>query len=139
MEQCEHFECNKKYKCPDYYCIPFAYTCDGKWDCPGGYDENFKVCENARNCTTMFHCRSSQICIHNGDVYDRNVDCLLGDNEILCDFSHFICPEGCLCYNLMIQCFESYSSLNTLTGDLPIMLFLYHVLLLCHLLFQETF
>ena len=67
----------------------------------------------------MFHCRSSQICIHNDDVCDRNVDCPLGDEEILCDFSYIICPEGCLCYNLVIQCFGSVSSINTLTVDLP--------------------
>ena len=119
MEQCEHFDCNKKYKCLGYYCVPFAYTCDGRWDCPGGYDENFEVCGHARNCNNMFHCRYSQICIHNNDVCDRNVDCPLGDDEILCDFLYIICPEGCLCYNLVIQCFGSVSSINTLTFHLP--------------------
>ena len=30
LEECNSFQCNQKYKCPGYYCIPFAYVCDGK-------------------------------------------------------------------------------------------------------------
>ena len=44
MEECKTFECNKKFKFPGYYCIPFAYICDGKWDCPNGVDESVTNC-----------------------------------------------------------------------------------------------
>ena len=40
LKNCTYFECNMKYKCPGYYCIPWGYVCDGKWDCPHGLDEN---------------------------------------------------------------------------------------------------
>ena len=39
IQNCNHFECNMKVKCPGFYCIPWQYICDGKWDCPGGFDE----------------------------------------------------------------------------------------------------
>ena len=34
IEECNSFQCDQRYKCPRYYCIPNAYICDGKWDCP---------------------------------------------------------------------------------------------------------
>ncbi len=39
LEFCTDFECNSKYKCPGYYCVPWFYLCDGSWDCPAGDDE----------------------------------------------------------------------------------------------------
>ena len=58
MQQCEEYECNNKFKCPGYYCIPFSYNCDGKWDCPGGHDEYSEICLKERQCINMFHCKS---------------------------------------------------------------------------------
>ena len=40
LENCKDFECNRMFKCPDYYCIPWGYVCDGKWDCPKGFDKS---------------------------------------------------------------------------------------------------
>ena len=66
---CILIQCNMKFKCPGFYCIPWSYVCDGKWDCPGGYDEVRDLrCGVNRNCKNMFKCTNSQKCIHIGDI-----------------------------------------------------------------------
>ena len=106
MQQCEEYECNNKFKCPGYYCIPFSYNCDGKWDCPGGHDEYSEICLKERQSINMFHCKSSQICIHVIDVCDQELDCPFGDDEIVCDLSKTQCPIQCICCKLSIQCIK---------------------------------
>ena len=76
LEDCETFECNMKFKCCRYYCIPYAYMCIGKWDCPEGYDEvDDQKCGNSRPCEGMFKCKLLQICLHPSDVCDKSKDC----------------------------------------------------------------
>ena len=104
IQNCEEFECNKKYKCPGYYCIPFSYICNGKWDCPYGSDEYSDMCRRNRQCPNMFHCKQSQICIHTEDMCDYHSDCPLGDDEEYCSVSKLVCPDYCLCHNIALQC-----------------------------------
>ena len=106
MQQCEEYECNNKFKCPGYYCIPLSYNCDGKWDCPGGHDEYSEICLKERLCINTFHCKNSQICIHFIDVCDQELDCPFGDDEIVCDLSKTQCPKQCICHKLSIQCIK---------------------------------
>ena len=84
LQYCKNFECNVHFKCPSYYCIPWGYVCDGKWDCPNGYDESAKIsCGHKRSCTSMLHCKASQICLHLENICDGYHDCPLGDDEVL--------------------------------------------------------
>ncbi len=111
---CKEFECNMKYKCPAYYCIPFGYMCDGQWDCPHGDDEE-DTCGPSRVCRNMFKCRKSQLCLHLHDVCDENFDCPQNDDESLCNLLGVSCPDVCSCLNYAILCSEvniSYSALN---------------------------
>ena len=103
LENCEIFECNMKYKCPDYYCIPYSYICNGKWDCPGGYDEAPTHNCVSRQCKSMFKCKSSQICIHPADSCDTIKDCPFGDDEVMCDIQH-TCPSFCVCFHYGVAC-----------------------------------
>ena len=84
LENCKIFECNGKYKCPDYYCIPWSYICDGKWDCPYGNDDNSSYCNNINICASKLKCRSSYACIHVSDICDNKTDCPHGDDELMC-------------------------------------------------------
>ena len=78
---CAKFECNMKFKCSVYYCIPWKYVCDGKWDCPWGSDENEShECGSKRICWNMYKCRDSQVCIHVGDICYGQEDCQEGDD-----------------------------------------------------------
>ena len=125
-----------KFKCPEFYCIPWSYVCDGKWDCPGGYDEmtEFK-CGINRTCRNMFKCRNSQKCIHVGDVCNGLKDCNTGDDEYMCSLAGSFCPSSCICIALGISCYNvNYTS--DLISFLP-----YNAIFLnyCHLVFLETF
>ncbi len=104
MQQCKDFQCNRNFKCPGYYCIPFSYTCDGKWDCPQGFDEPSGKCHKQRLCKGLFHCSNSQICLHPSDVCNRHNECPQRDDEILCEVRNTKCVQHCLCLNLAIQC-----------------------------------
>ena len=74
LENCTYFECNMKFKCPGYYCIPWGYVCDGKWDCPHGLDESQEdICVNQRQCFNMFKCKNSIICIHLNDICNKDI------------------------------------------------------------------
>ena len=107
MQSCEKFECNMKFKCPGFYCIPWNYVCDGKWDCPQGYDELvLHNCGVHRKCKNMFKCVDSQICIHVGDICDGYKDCPYGDDELLCSLHHVTCPAGCKCLIFTVECYN---------------------------------
>ena len=104
LEHCDVFECNEKYKCPGYYCVPWAYVCDGKWDCPRGHDENeIHNCGKERNCVNFFKCKHFQICIHMADICDTINDCPEGDDEFQCDTKD-TCPPFCSCFHYAIAC-----------------------------------
>ncbi len=102
IQNCEHFECSGKFKCPHYYCLPWLYVCDGKWDCPKGKDEE-NICDN-RTCENMFKCKHSQICIHLHDLCNNIIDCPVQDDEKLCDLNRptKLCPDSCHCLNYAI-------------------------------------
>ena len=73
LENCEEFECNVMFKCPNYYCVPWTYVCDEKWDCPDGEDEfNNEVCIGESVCEKMFQCRNEhKKCISISNVCDN--------------------------------------------------------------------
>ena len=108
VANCSLIQCNMKFKCPGFYCIPWSYVCDGKWDCPGGYDEVRDLrCGISRNCKNMFKCSNSQKCIHVGDICNGLQDCHRGDDEYMCSLTGFICPFIMCLHrlgNLMLQC-----------------------------------
>lgn len=94
------------FKCPDTFCIPWSYACDGKWDCPNGIDEaQDTLCRTkGRNCTNLFKCRNSQICVHFTDVCDSKSDCPLADEEFLCLLQFALCPPNCECLTFAVAC-----------------------------------
>ncbi len=107
IENCRQFECNKKYKCPGFYCVPFGYLCNGKWDCPRGEDESYLLlCREVTRCEQMFQCRNSDQCIHIDDVCDIFNDCPLFDDEMMCDLKKQNCPSHCSCLNYAMSCHE---------------------------------
>ena len=107
VANCRLIQCNMKFKCPGFYCIPWTYVCDGKWDCPGGYDDVKELkCGMNRNCSNMFKCTNSQKCIHVGDVCDGLIDCPMGDDEYMCSLTISPCPSSCVCVGLAIMCYN---------------------------------
>ena len=118
LESCRDFTCNAKFKCPNYYCIPFEYVCDGSWDCPTGTDEN--VCHDPQRCNQMFKCKGTfSKCIHLGNVCDNTTNCPLGDDEFLCAARDITCPLNCQCLSLAISCKQG--KLPTVKALLPFM------------------
>ena len=110
--------CNAKFKCPNYYCIPFEYVCDGSWDCPTGTDEN--VCTDTHRCNQMFKCKGTfSKCIHLGNICDNISNCPLGDDEFLCEVKDITCPINCQCLALAISCKQG--KLPTVKALLPFM------------------
>ena len=108
VASCGLIQCNMKFKCPGFYCIPWSYVCDGKWDCPGGYDEVKELkCGINRNCMNMFKCANSQTCIHVGDVCNGMKDCPGEDDEYMCSLSGLLCPSSCSCIGLAIICYNA--------------------------------
>ncbi len=105
LTTCKQFECNVKFKCPDYYCIPFTYLCDDKWDCPFGDDEAH-LCHNSTRCVNMYKCKttSNMVCVHLASVCDTIPDCPSQDDEILCEIKHLKCPNTCFCLALALVC-----------------------------------
>ena len=104
LQYCKDFECNMKFKCPGYYCIPWAYVCDGKFDCPNGLEE--QNCKMERYCKNMFKYKNSQICIHLNDICDGKVDCPYDEDELTCILHDTRCPSNCECLMFTIRCFN---------------------------------
>ena len=117
LENCKHFQCNGRYKCPKYYCIPWSYVCDGKWDCPYGYDEALdRKCGASKVCLKQYKCKHHQMCIHINDVCDGKNDCPLHDDESLCQLMSTSCPTGCTCFNFAIFCHNTLLDLNKINA-----------------------
>ncbi len=114
LEDCKLFECSRKFKCPDHYCMPWIHVCDGRWDCPSGSDEH--ICRNTTVCTNQFKCTGSErsVCISLDDVCDVKPDCPQSDDELLCDLSSVRCPSECLCLLYAISCFAEANIGNSL-------------------------
>ena len=113
-----------RFKCPGYYCIPWKYVCDGKWDCPHGIDESQAYnCVKERQCTNMFKCKKSIICIHIGDICNEKIDCPLGDDEYFCDLKFTNCPTNCTCWTFAIKCDNVNHLIMQSSRNLP-----YHVI-----------
>ena len=110
LEECETFQCNNMFKCPEYHCTPFGYLCDGKWDCPMGHDES--DCFNNRSCSGFYICGQSHGCIHLADRCDGYVNCPLGEDEHFCDLFKVQCPTLCTCLMYAVSC------LNSVAGEL---------------------
>ncbi len=70
IQSCSKFECNSHFKCPEFYCIPWGYSCNGVWDCPDGTDETVYAKCYHRNCSGLFKCKNSKICLHLEDLCD---------------------------------------------------------------------
>ena len=106
LENCEEFECNMIFKCPNYYCVPWAYVCDGKWDCPFGEDElSNTVCIGQAVCEEMYKCRHQpHRCLSIGNVCDGQMDCLYHDDEKFCELKSLQCPVSCSCLIFAITC-----------------------------------
>ena len=119
LENGKDFECNMRFKCPNYYCIPYEYICNGIWDCPRGADEI--VCEDQHRCNYMFKCKGNiNLCIHIGNTCDGIVNCPLGDDELLCEVSNISCPFNCHCLAAAISCNQ-----GNLPGEQSILPFMY--------------
>ena len=119
LQDCQQFECNMMFKCPDFYCIPWDYVCDGKWDCPSGHDESiYHQCGN-RTCINMFKCKMSSTCLHLGDVCDGHFNCPYQDDEYLCLLKDILCPTVCYCLAFAIRCYDVNILEDTLSIHLP--------------------
>ncbi len=104
IEECKDFECNRMFKCPNFYCVPLSYVCDGKLDCPFGSDEQIDICKNENACPNHFHCKDSKVCSHIMDICNGVIDCPFGDDEYLCDLVGVKCPESCTCFHHSLFC-----------------------------------
>ena len=134
LQKCSQFECNKMFKCPEYYCIPWSYVCDNKWDCPGGYDESEgHSCGINRTCNNMLKCRKSQTCIHLAETCDNVTDCTLGDDAFFSTFHEQLCTALCQCSLFAIQCLNISISYNNLQK-----LFYYHANFIHHCIFSTA-
>ena len=119
LQDCQQFECNMMFKCPDFYCIPWHYICDGKWDCPSGHDESiYHLCSN-RTCINMFKCKMSSTCLHLDEVCNEHFNCPYQDDEYLCLLKDIKCPPVCHCTALAIRCYNVNILEDTLSIHLP--------------------
>ncbi len=110
LVNCQTVPCNKNYKCPNAYCIPWKYVCDGKWDCAFGAEEVAEpLCVNRKQmCKQMFKCALGSVqCIPVANVCDDKEDCSTGNDEVLCDIKMDQCPRNCFCFLLAVECLGS--------------------------------
>ncbi len=116
LQNCKLFECNTKFKCPGYYCIPWVYICDEKWDCPNGYDESSVFnCGSDRQCSGFFKCRNSHLCINLEDVCDEERQCPYKDDESFCALHGALCTADCQCLLYSMRCYQT-----TIAEDSPL-------------------
>ncbi|XP_045171018.2 uncharacterized protein LOC123533444 [Mercenaria mercenaria] len=61
------------------------------------------ICREAfsTTCPGFYKCSSSKMCITRGQICDGIVDCIHGDDELLCDF---VCPKQCICRGFEMTC-----------------------------------
>ncbi len=118
LESCKEFECNMKFKCNGFYCIPWGYLCDGKWDCPFGFDEDASETCLVRNCTHLYKCKDSKVCVHVGVLCDETKDCPQGEDEDMCQAHLVKCPATCLCVAFAIQCLHVSLGMHLLSHKL---------------------
>ncbi len=113
LKNCSIFECNKKFKCPNSYCIPWIYVYDGKRDCPHGEEEIiYKSNTTNWRLKGVFHCRNIKPSfIPLACVCDQVLDCPEKDDEELCELKNVRCPEQCLCLGLALQCDKLHDAL----------------------------
>ncbi|XP_012936600.2 G-protein coupled receptor GRL101 [Aplysia californica] len=91
LQGCEDFVCPEGYvKCPRSYCVPVQYVSDGRGQCPLGEDEVLMKLD----CTGLFQCPASAMCLHPASVCDNRRDCPSGEDEQNCDVT---CRTGFLC------------------------------------------
>ncbi len=114
---CEHFQCNKMFKCLDSYCILWSFVCDGKWDCPSGDDESYThICGDGKVCVNMYKCKMpTTTCIHTASVCNNQADCPSGDDEVFCELADTSCPSGCNCLLFATICMNS-SAIHQVAG-----------------------
>ncbi len=109
LQNCRLFQCNRNYKCPEFYCIPWNYVCNERWDCPKGSDETENACMLVRICKGMFKCDG--ICIPISSVCDGIKHCHGVEDEQFCALSSVHCPTKCLCLAFAIQCKRTFLDL----------------------------
>ncbi len=120
LHDCKQFFCNMMLKCPDSYCVPWSYVCDGKWDCPAGFEENNASCGQTRNCSFLFKCTHSSLCIHITEVCNGVPNCpAISDDEFLCELHLIKCPTGCQCLSLAMTCHDSNLTLIAMPSRIP--------------------
>ncbi len=110
LQQCKHFACDFRFKCPQYYCLPWKYVCDGIWNCPYGMDESMGTKCKEKTCRDFFKCKSSRVCLHPAELCDDHADCPQADDETLCSLNDKICVAGCFCHTFSIICEKLFSS-----------------------------
>lgn len=108
LENCPQFECGRRFKCKDSFCLSWTYVLDGKWDCSQGEEEQSEYMAHGRegSCVGMFKCWRKHLCIPIICVCDGVFDCPAGDDEHLCELKFITCPDKCHCLALAISCHD---------------------------------
>ncbi len=114
LDFCADTFCNKSFKCPGFYCVPWRYICDGHWDCPAGDDEIDCFAKHKR---AYFHCPNSSIFVLPSSICDFVFDCPDNSDEIFCDLKNAVCPKNCSCIFYSMLCSFSIPPFSTTVGS----------------------